>query len=128
MKKKILVLLLMSMTILGTSIPATASTTQAKPAIGTGKTILLNYNPTELGEWYMARYGTIGYGYNTRSEGVRVLQTLLNSFNFNCGEADGIFGPKTYNALRNFQSSMNLRRDGICGVLTWEQIGRCYQN
>jgi len=37
--------------------------------------------------------------------------------------ADGIFGPQTENAVRNFQSSHGLQVDGIVGPQTWRALG-----
>lgn len=53
---------------------------------------------------------------------VKSLQILLYSNGFNCGTADGDFGPKTDAALRNYQRKTNLTVDGICGKNTWTQI------
>jgi uncharacterized protein (TIGR02594 family) len=46
------------------------------------------------------------------------LQQLLNRFDCPCGDADGIFGPKTQSALELFQSNNGLTIDGIYGKQT----------
>ena len=46
---------------------------------------------------------------------VRNLQTLLSAQGFDCGEADGEFGPKTAAALTAFQRAHGLAADGEFG-------------
>ena len=46
------------------------------------------------------------------------LQTYLNTQGYNSGTADGIFGPRTKNAVILFQRDHNLVPDGIVGPLT----------
>lgn len=65
-------------------------------------------------------YPTLRRG--SRSEYVRSLQILLNLHGYQCGTADGIFGKKTDNAVRRWQSDHNLVADGIVGKLTWASL------
>ena len=53
---------------------------------------------------------------------VKSLQILLYANGYNCGTADGIFGPKTYAALKNFQKARGLKDDGICGKCSWTSL------
>lgn len=53
---------------------------------------------------------------------VKRLQEILKGYGFNCGNIDGIFGDKTYNAVVAFQKSRNLTPDGIVGINTWRDI------
>lgn len=53
-----------------------------------------------------------------RGEHVRVLQRNLGGLT-----ADGIFGPKTTDAVRKFQRSKKLTADGIVGPKTWAALG-----
>ena len=46
---------------------------------------------------------------------VRVLQEALGALGFSVGSADGIFGPYTERALREFQSNTGIAPDGIAG-------------
>lgn len=53
-------------------------------------------------------------------DSVKALQLILNSIDgCSCGAADGIFGSKTYAALRIFQKKNGLTVDGICGAQSW---------
>lgn len=49
---------------------------------------------------------------------VTALQRQLNLLGFDCGAADGVFGPKTAAAVKAFQSSHGLVPDGIVGPKT----------
>lgn len=53
---------------------------------------------------------------------VRRLQEVLKAYGFNCGDIDGIFGDKTYNAVVAFQKSRGLTPDGIVGYNTWRKL------
>lgn len=58
----------------------------------------------------------------TTGSHVRVLQQRLNELNFFVGLVDGIFGAKTEEKVRAFQSSKELTVDGIVGRLTWDAL------
>lgn len=49
---------------------------------------------------------------------VLALQERLTELGYNGGRPDGVFGPQTEHALRNFQRDYGLVVDGICGVAT----------
>ena len=53
-----------------------------------------------------------------RGEDVRALQVDLNRLGYACGEADGIFDPKTNTAVRAFQREHGLEVDGVVGDKT----------
>lgn len=53
---------------------------------------------------------------------VEDLQTALNKLGFDCGNVDGIFGTKTYNAVVAFQTEKLLNIDGIVGKKTWKAL------
>lgn len=53
---------------------------------------------------------------------VSELQQKLNSLGFDSGKEDGIFGPRTSNALKTFQEDMELKIDSICGPLVIKTI------
>lgn len=54
---------------------------------------------------------------------VKILQQTLNKL-MNCGlTVDGIFGAKTEQAVKKFQSQKGLTVDGIVGPKTWGKLG-----
>jgi len=55
-------------------------------------------------------------------EYVKLLQSLLKQYGFDCGAIDGKFGPKTASAVENFQKSRGLKPDKIVGPLTWAEL------
>ena len=58
----------------------------------------------------------------SRGEEVKKLQEILNELGFDCGKADGIFGPKTQNAVKQFQKENGLAVDGIVGPRTQNKL------
>ena len=66
----------------------------------------------KLAEMPMVRMGDSG-------DAVMTLQTELNAQGYNCGEADGIFGQNTLNAVIAFQTANGLDADGVVGAQTW---------
>lgn len=53
---------------------------------------------------------------------VAALQRQLLEIGYLKGRADGIFGPATEDALRQFQRESGIRADGICGPATLRQL------
>lgn len=72
-------------------------------------------DPTGV-SWPIARAGDSG-------ERVRSVQYLLNEHGDSI-TVDGIFGPNTEDAVRNFQSGVGAAVDGIVGNQTWNQAVR----
>ncbi|MEG3893641.1 peptidoglycan-binding domain-containing protein [Microcoleus sp. Z1_A1] len=60
----------------------------------------------------------------TQNEDVRYLQRLLNTKGFSLN-TDGGFGPKTQQAVINFQNQQQIVADGIVGPKTWNKLGVC---
>ena len=50
-----------------------------------------------------------------RGDDVAELQRALGTLGFDAGRVDGIFGPQTERALRDFQRNAGLTTDGVCG-------------
>jgi len=55
-------------------------------------------------------------------EKVIKIQNKLNSLYFNCGIPDGVFGPKTTNAVKRFQSVNGLIMYGVVNPRTRQQL------
>jgi N-acetylmuramoyl-L-alanine amidase len=59
-----------------------------------------------------------------RGDDVRELQRLLNALGFDAGREDGIFGPATDRAVREFQRNVGELPDGIVGPETLAALQR----
>lgn len=59
----------------------------------------------------------------SRGPEVKTLQEALNSQSKTSLNVDGIYGPKTEGAVRDFQKKSGLSIDGICGPKTWSRLG-----
>jgi serine/threonine protein kinase len=53
---------------------------------------------------------------------VRAVQERLSMLGYWPGEADGIYGPTTEDAIKSFQTNNGLEVDGIVGPQTWERL------
>jgi len=58
----------------------------------------------------------------SRGPEVNVLQAFLQQSGYDTGPVDGIFGPKTRDAVISFQRDYGLLPDGIAGPRTWTVI------
>ena len=61
-------------------------------------------------------------GNGSRGPLVSFLQLTLKDLNLYSGVIDGIFGIKTINAVKEFQTRNNLIADGIVGIKTWDTL------
>ena len=61
---------------------------------------------------------------NLRGDDVEELQRRLNAMGFDAAREDGIFGPQTEAALRQFQRNAGTTSDGVCGPATLDAIAR----
>ena len=61
--------------------------------------------------------------YGSRSDEVTMIQTKLKRWGYYNGEIDGIYGTKTLNAVKWFQSKNGLAVDGIAGPKTLAAMG-----
>ena len=56
------------------------------------------------------------------SEDIKKVQLALAAAGFDPGSADGKMGPKTVQAVKNFQEANGLKADGVVGKETWEKL------
>ena len=54
---------------------------------------------------------------------VEEMQQALNSAGFYQGKIDGVLGPRTKTAIREFQTKNELKVDGKIGPRTWAKLG-----
>jgi N-acetylmuramoyl-L-alanine amidase len=59
-----------------------------------------------------------------RGDDVRALQRKLNALGFDAGKEDGLFGPRTDRAVREFQRNVGDEADGIVGTETLGTLER----
>ena len=59
-----------------------------------------------------------------RGDDVADLQRRLGGMGFDAGRVDGILGPHTETALREFQRNTGLTVDGVCGPATLQALAR----
>ncbi len=60
---------------------------------------------------------------SANSEEVRHAQKKLNDLGYQTGEPDGVFGPRTQEALRNFQKAKNIEVTGRLDGKTTSALG-----
>lgn len=53
---------------------------------------------------------------------VETVQRLLNSYGYNCGKCDGVWGTNTDAAILLYQRANGLVPDKICGKKTWDKL------
>lgn len=72
----------------------------------------------------VAQYAGVGdvIKLGMEGEGVVYLQNKLIEHGFYDGEADGVAGTSTINALKDFQYSRGMKADGICGRRTYSAL------
>jgi peptidoglycan hydrolase-like protein with peptidoglycan-binding domain len=58
----------------------------------------------------------------SRGTSVEVVQKRLNAIDFWCGKADGKFGRKTANAVKQLQRAVLLPVDGRVSVPVWKAM------
>lgn len=74
-----------------------------------------------LSDTLSAQRRTLYWG--TRGRDVRLAQWKLQQWGYYRGAIDGVYGPRTYRAVRWFQSRNGLRVDGVVGPQTWRALG-----
>ena len=61
---------------------------------------------------------------NQRGDDIADLQSRLARIGFDCGRVDGILGPRTAQALTDFQSNCGIVADGMCAAETIRALER----
>lgn len=61
--------------------------------------------------------------YGSNGEEVKKIQTKLKDWGYYSGNVDGIYGSKTFEAVKKFQSKNGLKADGIAGDKTLSALG-----
>jgi N-acetylmuramoyl-L-alanine amidase len=61
---------------------------------------------------------------NIRGDDVSDVQHQLTRLGFDCGRVDGIYGPLTATAVRDFQENVGLPSDGVVGLATITALRR----
>lgn len=77
--------------------------------------VLLPINSSEV--------GAITYSYGSKGNAVREIQTRLKRWGYYTGSVDGVYGYKTYTAVRKFQGKNGLKVDGVVGDRTLAALG-----
>ncbi len=67
--------------------------------------------------------GAVTYKQGSTGDVVRQIQTKLRSWGYMTAATDGIYGPKTVEAVKYFQRKNGLTVDGICGTRTLAALG-----
>lgn len=75
-------------------------------------------NRTGSGNWLLLRYNQVNLSKNQTVK----LQKALGKAGIPMGQADGIFGPVTLNAVKHFQRSNGLSPDGLVGPQTLAKL------
>jgi peptidoglycan hydrolase-like protein with peptidoglycan-binding domain len=60
---------------------------------------------------------------NSSGDAVKLAQQLLTDYGYDPGAVDGAFGPKTEQAVKQFQTDFGLTVDGIVGPKSWAMLG-----
>ena len=63
------------------------------------------------------------YKQGSRGDAVKTIQKKLKNWGYYSGPVDGIYGDKTFSAVKSFQRKNNLQVDGIAGKSTLAALG-----
>ena len=69
------------------------------------------------------RADAVTYKRGSSGSAVTQIQTRLKSLGYYIGEADGIYGSKTEEAVRKYQQNQGLTADGMAGPATLQALG-----
>jgi len=65
----------------------------------------------------------VSYYYGATGQRIREVQTKLKAWGYYTGSVDGVYGYKTYTAVKKFQTKNGLRVDGVIGDRTLQALG-----
>lgn len=83
------------------------------------------YRRLEEARWRLGdRVLSYSAGHMLTGDDATTLQRRLTDMGFDCGRVDGIFGPSTDHAVRDFQRNVGLEPDGVCGPATLRALDR----
>jgi N-acetylmuramoyl-L-alanine amidase len=66
---------------------------------------------------------TASYGYGSKGQVVTEIQSRLKKWGYYTGSTDGVYGYKTYTAVKQFQRKNGLYPDGVAGSKTLAALG-----
>lgn len=85
----------------------------------------LTFRRLEEARWNLGdRIVSYSAGRATAGDDIAELQRRLNALGFVAGRVDGVFGPDTDRALREFQHNVGIAEDGTCGPEVWRALDR----
>lgn len=85
----------------------------------------LTFRRLEEARWNLGdRVVSFSAGRMTAGDDIGELQRRLNALGFDAGRVDGVFGPDTDHALREFQRNVGVDVDGTCGPAVWRALDR----
>lgn len=106
-------------------ISALAHFQQARGLSATGILTRSTYRALEEARWRLGdRNLSVIPGALMRGDDVTTLQQRLTEMGFDCGRVDGIYGPLTESAVKDFQRQVGVSSDGIMGVGTYKALIR----
>ena len=97
-----------------------ASNTSASSAANTTSSSAANTSSVSSGNLFSGNYATLRL--SDRGDRVKIMQQALIRLNYLSGNADGIFGNKTLDAVVAFQKASNLTADGLAGKKTLKAL------
>lgn len=72
---------------------------------------------------YQAAVNAVTYNYGSKGSVVTEIQTRLKRWGYYNGSVDGIYGYRTFLAVKSFQSKNKLKVDGVVGNATLAALG-----
>jgi len=99
---------------------AVSSTTEVNPVLEPAATVAMEtVPPTAAAQQIKTSVSPLIQGAIDRSKDI---QRALKNAGFDPGAIDGKLGPKTKQAILDFQRSKNLKADGKVGSKTWSEL------